>query len=146
MAALQGFLFVIISLSALAENFYITESINQPARYAGFLLTAAGLIIFIVSLVNFGELVTPNPYPKEHYTLKTTGLYSLIRHPIYFSVLLMFTGSMLILNSFYSLLLIPPLFVFLTQKIKFEEKHLSQKFPGYIEYKRITRKIIPYIY
>jgi len=80
-------------------------------------------------------------------TVITTGLYSLVRHPMYIGFLMMYLPTPLALGSYWGLipmLAIPSALVF---RIKNEEKVLREGLPGYIEYCTKTKyRLIPYIW
>ena len=87
-----------------------------------------------------------NPELKQNSTLVTSGPYKLIRHPMYASVLLV--TLLLVINywtvcriGFWLVLCIDLFFKFL-----YEEKLLVEKFPEYLNYKRNTKRLIPFIY
>jgi protein-S-isoprenylcysteine O-methyltransferase Ste14 len=84
--------------------------------------------------------------PKETYSLRKTGLYSIVRHPIYFSLLVLFLGITIHLNAYISMIWIGVLFLFFIKKANIEEDYLLQKFPEYREYQLKTKKLIPFVY
>jgi protein-S-isoprenylcysteine O-methyltransferase Ste14 len=77
----------------------------------------------------------------------TTGLYSLIRHPMYIGVLIMYMPTPLALGSFWGLIPMSLLPVALAFRIINEEKVLRENLPGYTEYCQKTRyRLVPYIW
>lgn len=77
----------------------------------------------------------------------TTGLYSLIRHPMYLGVLIMYLPTPLALGSYWGLIPMALLPVSLAMRILNEEKVLSENLEGYKEYCTKTRyRLIPYIW
>lgn len=79
-------------------------------------------------------------------TLKTSGPYRLIRHPMYTSLLIL--GAVWIINDFsvFRFIIFIVLLIDLLFKMHYEEKLLLGKFPEYAEYKKHTKRIIPFIY
>jgi protein-S-isoprenylcysteine O-methyltransferase Ste14 len=150
----KGYLFVtiqftllfIILASALYEKYELNRPFNQIIQYVGIILISAGCLTFLLSIIQFGEFYTPSPVPKEHYVLVTGGIYSLIRHPAYLSVLLIFSGIVVFLQSFFSLAFIVILILFFLLKIRFEERELRKKFPHYRAYSERTKRLIPFLY
>lgn len=138
-------LFIVLSV-ALYEKYELNRQFDQLVQFAGIILISAGSLVFLLSIFQFGEFYTPTPVPKEHYKLVTGGIYSIIRHPAYLSVLLIFTGIIVFLQSYYSLLMMPVVFMFFVIKMRFEETQLKLKFPEYSDYSKRTKRILPFIY
>ena len=110
-------------------------------------------ILFIISYILYAEVLRENPYlfrtieVKENQELIDTGLYGIVRHPMYLSTVLLFLSMPLILNSIISfvIFLIYPFLII--KRINNEEKVLSKELKGYNEYKKkVKYKLIPYIW
>ncbi len=109
----------------------------------GFAVVTGGYVVNLVAMLQ-------NAYAsrvveiQERQTLVDTGLYSIVRHPMYTAIIFIYAGSALALGSFVALapaLLMP--FV-LALRIANEEKVLREGLPGYEEYvKRVRFKLIP---
>lgn len=83
---------------------------------------------------------------KGHHLVKD-GLYKHIRHPLYLGEILRNLGVTIIFSSMYGTLIVLLASIFLFFRIDIEEKMLVAVFgEEYKEYKRNTKKIIPYIY
>ena len=83
---------------------------------------------------------------KEHQLVKD-GLYKHIRHPLYLGEILRNLGFPLLFSSLYGVLIVSLASVFLLFRMELEEKMLLVAFKEeYEEYKRNTKRIIPYIY
>lgn len=109
-------------------------------------------IIFLLSYIMYAEVLRENMYlsrtveVSENQKVVDSGLYGLVRHPMYTSTIFLFLSMPLILNSIYSfiIMLIYPIIIFL--RIKNEEKVLENELEGYKEYKEKVRyKIIPFL-
>jgi len=101
-------------------------------RYSGALLACAGLILFISG---FFTIKTLESYEGN---LITTGIYSIIRHPMYLGFILWLIGFPLYFDSLFSLMLS---FVFIVNVISwryFEERELEKRFSSYFEYRKTT--------
>jgi protein-S-isoprenylcysteine O-methyltransferase Ste14 len=114
-------------------------------RIAGFVLEAAGVGIFIVSRITLGASFTPLPRPRDHSTLRSTGIYARARHPVYGGLLVAGLG----LSLQRSPLVFAPTavlaFVFWLKSIR-EEAWLAERYPDYPTYRRATpRRFIPWI-
>ena len=103
----------------------------------------AGWLILIVSLFNLGRSLTAHPVPLERAKLKTTGLYAVVRHPIYLGLILIALaiglGSGSIRKAIYFVLLT----ALLNVKARFEERFLMQKFPEYPAYAAKVGRLLP---
>lgn len=110
-------------------------------------------ILFILGYILFGFVLKQNTYlsrtikVEEGQTVVDTGLYGVVRHPMYMATLLMFLSMPLILGSLVSF------FVFLMYPILIgiravnEEKLLEKELKGYKEYKqKVKYRIIPFIW
>ena len=83
----------------------------------------------------------------EEQKVISTGLYALVRHPMYVGVLLMYIPTPLALGSYWGLIPFALLPLSLALRILNEEKVLSENLPGYKEYCEKTRyRLIPYIW
>ena len=112
---------------------------------------AAG--IFILAYVLYAEVLRENAYlsrtieVQEGQKVIDTGLYGVVRHPMYMTTLLLFLSIPLVLGSlisfFITLLYIP----IIAKRIRNEEKVLEDGLEGYTDYKkRIRYKVIPFIW
>ena len=74
----------------------------------------------------------------------STGAYAIVRHPLYSGALLFLLSTPLALGSYWTLLLLVPLFAVLAWRLLDEERFLKQNLPGYVEYCNSTRfRLIP---
>lgn len=114
---------------------------------------AIASVLFLAGYGMYAEVMRENAYlsrtveVQENQELVSTGLYGLVRHPMYLATLLMFLPLPLILGSLWGLipfLLYPMLIVI---RIRNEEKVLIQGLAGYAEYKtRVRYRLIPFIW
>ena len=114
---------------------------------AGLLIECAGiflalLAIYVVKIRN----VNVAPIVKQNSELITSGPYRIIRHPMYIAQLIAVLPLVIDYFSWYRLAAIVILLVILLIKIEFEEKQLIAHFPEYTEYKKRTKKLIPFVY
>ena len=106
----------------------------------------AAIVFFAKGLLDLGGQLTPLPYPKEEGELVKSGIYSLVRHPIYSGVILAAVSWAIFQMSFSHLFAAGVLFVFFDIKASREETWLSQKYPDYPEYREKVKKLIPGLY
>lgn len=77
----------------------------------------------------------------------STGVYGIVRHPMYLGALLMFVGAPLLTGAASALVVALLLVVVLVVRIRGEEKLLAEKLPGYDEYRRRVRyRLVPGIW
>lgn len=110
-------------------------------------------IIFLLNYIMYAEVLRENMYlsrtveVSENQKVVDSGLYGLVRHPMYTSTIFLFLSMPLILGSLFSfvIMLIYPIIIFF--RIKNEERFLEIKLEGYKEYKeKVKYKIIPFIW
>jgi protein-S-isoprenylcysteine O-methyltransferase Ste14 len=76
-----------------------------------------------------------------------TGLYGIVRHPMYSATLLLFLSMPLVLGSIYSFLIFLAYPLIIAKRIKEEEKFLEKELEGYREYKqKVKYRLIPFIW
>ncbi|MBQ3021618.1 MAG: isoprenylcysteine carboxylmethyltransferase family protein [Bacilli bacterium] len=110
-------------------------------------------IIFIISYILYGEVLKENAYlartieVSNNQKLIDTGLYKIVRHPMYTVTLLLFLSMPLILNSLLSFIIFLMYPFIIIKRINNEEKVLESKLKGYKEYKRkVKYKLIPFVW
>lgn len=92
------------------------------------------------------EFLTPLPYPVDHNRLVTTGIYGLVRHPLYSSQLFAAFGWAVFALSLSHLFLFIIAFLFFNYKASKEEAWLTLRHPEYREYAMKVKKFIPWLY
>lgn len=116
------------------------------AAAAGLLLIAVGGVVCLFAVLHLGANLTPLPHPKDDCQLVVSGLYGVVRHPIYCGVIALAFGWALFVQGWLTLGYALLLAIFLDFKSRREEAWLMQRFAGYAEYRRRVRKLIPFIY
>jgi protein-S-isoprenylcysteine O-methyltransferase Ste14 len=106
-------------------------------------LGTAGLGVLILSALNLGRSLTAMPNPAERATLKTTGLYRFVRHPLYAGLLALVLGRTVSSGSWTKAALGAALFALILGKARWEEQMLRQRYPEYAEYAARTPRFIP---
>ncbi|MCW8409081.1 isoprenylcysteine carboxylmethyltransferase family protein [Legionella sp. PATHC035] len=102
-------------------------------------------IFYLVSKVN--TYAAANIRVEEGQKVITTGLYGVVRHPMYLGAIFLFIGTPLALGSWWTLLWVPVLLSILVARILNEEKILARDLPGYTEYqKKVTTRLVPFIW
>ena len=149
----RGELYVLVQAILLIALFFgpkdllgLSTKVNQGLWLAGQILFYLGIVIAIWAAILLGPNLTPLPKPKPSGQLIQTGLYKLVRHPIYFGVILVSFGWAGIEQTIYTLVLAFIVPIFFDLKSRQEERWLTQKFSEYAEYKMTTKKLIPFVY
>ena len=107
-------------------------------------LTLAGLVGILISVNDLGDALSPWPVVPSKATLKTGGVYSEVRHPMYASLLCAAAGLSLLTDSADRLLLTALLWYALDLKSNYEEAELLDAFPEYADYmEEVPSKFIP---
>ena len=110
------------------------------------LLAVIGAFIFFAARTVMGGSFTVRPQPRAGGELVTSGPFRFVRHPIYLSLLLFFTGLSLD-HSWTGLALTGALAVLWAAKARVEERNLRARFPAYADYSRRVRyRLIPFVY
>lgn len=116
-------------------------------------LVCVASVLLLVGYVMYAEVMRENAYlsrtieVQEGQKLIATGMYAVVRHPMYSATILMYLAIPLVLGSLWALLLMSFYPFVIVKRIRNEEQLLVQELPGYIEYqKRVKYKIIPGIW
>lgn len=140
----RGWLFVAGQFALIiAITMTPSEAADSGALAAGRLIFLGGVVILGISALNLGKSLTAHPQPLANATLKTTGLYAWVRHPIYSGLILLMSGSVLMAPSILKIVLLTALVVLLNFKARFEEAFLISKYENYAEYSTKVGKFIP---
>lgn len=109
--------------------------------------------IYLLSYVIYAEVMRENTYlsrtieVQENQKVVDTGLYGIVRHPMYSATLLLFLSIPLILGSVYSFLIFLVYPFLIAKRIKSEEELLEKELDGYREYKqKVKYRLIPFIW
>lgn len=110
-------------------------------------------IIFLLSYILYAEVLRENAFlsrtieVQKNQKLIDTGLYRIVRHPMYFATIFLFLSIPLILGSFISFIIFLAYPFIIAKRIKNEEKVLEKELDGYNEYKKkVKYKMIPFVW
>jgi protein-S-isoprenylcysteine O-methyltransferase Ste14 len=112
----------------------------------GGILCVVGLVLAAFGARSLGPGASPFPRPKDDTHLVETGVYAIVRHPIYTGLTLFALGYSLIWTSMAALVATAALFVELDLKSRREERWLQEKFGSYGRYQARVRRLIPFVY
>ena len=118
-----------------------------------YIVTIISSILFIIAYILYAEVLRENTYlsriieVQENQKVIDTGLYGIVRHPMYAATILLFLTMPLVLGSVISFLIFLIYTFIIGIRIKNEEKVLEKELEGYLEYKKkVKYKIIPFIW
>lgn len=117
------------------------------------LLVIISSVVLLVGYALYAEVLRENVYlsrvveVQEGQRVIDTGLYGIVRHPMYFAVTLLYLAIPLVLGSWWALLVMSPCVLLLALRIKNEEQVLHQGLPGYTDYtERVRYRMIPWVW
>ncbi len=110
-------------------------------------------VVFLISYALYGEVLRENTYlsrtveVSENQKVIDTGLYGIVRHPMYSTTLLLFLSMPLVLGSVYSFIIFLAYPFIIAKRIRSEEEFLAKNLDGYTEYKeKVKYRLIPFIW
>ena len=116
-------------------------------------VVVAATVLFLVAYALYAEVMRENAYlsrtikVEEGQTVVDTGLYGIVRHPMYAVTILLFLMMPLVLGSWYALLIFAFYPAIIVVRLKDEEKLLARELPGYEAYQqKVKYRIIPFIW
>ena len=111
------------------------------------------VVLFLLSYVLYAEVLRENTYlsriieVQENQKVIDTGLYGIVRHPMYSATLILFLSMPLVLGSIYSFVIFLSYPFIIAKRIKGEEELLEKELVGYREYKeKVKYRLIPFIW
>jgi protein-S-isoprenylcysteine O-methyltransferase Ste14 len=121
---------------------------NVPTTVAlvGNVLATVGLLITMVVVVQ-NSYAAANITVEADQTVVSTGLYGLVRHPMYFGGLVMLIGMPFALGSYWAVVIVLVDLVLLAARILDEEKALTEELTGYREYtQKVHSRLVPHVW
>ena len=116
-------------------------------------VTVAASVLFLLAYLLYAEVMRENAYlsrtikVEEGQTVVSTGLYGIVRHPMYMATLLLFLVMPLVLGSWWALIPFAFYPAIIISRLKDEEELLTRELAGYEEYKeKVKYRIIPFIW
>ncbi len=140
--------FSIMSAIFISYHTHFTIVDGSWILYLGELLILTGIIFRYMIIRSLGKYFTVDVTIRQDHKIKKEGFYKYLRHPSYAFSLLTSLGLGLYLNNWLSLIFafVPPFLAF-AYRIRIEEQALVEQFGDeYIQYRKNTKKLIPFIY
>ena len=110
-------------------------------------------VAFLLAYALYAEVLRENTYlsrtieVQDGQTVVSTGLYGIVRHPMYSATLLLFLSMPLVLGSLYAFLIFLIYPFIIAKRIRHEESFLKKELPGYAEYtQKVKYRMIPFIW
>ena len=134
---------------------FITAGLNFRFRWIVLpvWVSHAAAALFLLAYILYAEVLRENAYlsrtveVQENQKVIDTGLYGIVRHPMYMTTLLLFLSMPLILGSVLSFVIMLLYFPIIAKRIRGEEQVLEEGLDGYTEYKkRVRYKVIPFLW
>ncbi len=143
---LSGLMFVLGFVSAGLDFRFSLFPLPDAVSY-----TAAA--VFMAAYLLYAEVLRENAYlsrtvqVQENQKVIDTGLYGIVRHPMYSATILLFLAMPLVLGSLISLLFFLPYPLLIAQRIRGEEKFLCENLPGYTQYiTKVRYRLLPFVW
>lgn len=116
-------------------------------------VTVAASVLFLAAYALYAEVMRENAYlsrtvkVEEGQKVVDTGLYGIVRHPMYMATILLFLMMPIILGSWFALIAFALYPAIIIVRLKNEEKLLTRELPGYAGYKKkVKYRLIPFIW
>lgn len=117
------------------------------------LVSVCAAVAFLAAYILYAEVLRENAYlsrtieVQEGQQVISTGLYGIVRHPMYSATLLLFLSMPLVLGSAYSFIIFLAYPAIIIKRLKHEEAFLEKELTGYTEYEQKVRwRLIPFIW
>jgi protein-S-isoprenylcysteine O-methyltransferase Ste14 len=122
------------------------SSASGAVSIIGDVLVGVGLLIAMITTIQNGYAAA-NINVESDQTVVSTGVYSVVRHPMYFGNVVMMIGVPLALGSYWGLLFVIPGLAVLATRILDEEKVLTTELSGYRDYAQAVHyRLVPYVW
>ena len=116
-------------------------------------VTVTASVLFLAAYALYAEVMRENAYlsrtikVEAGQTVVDTGLYGIVRHPMYMATVLLFLMIPLVLGSWYALIVFAAYPAIIIVRLKDEEALLTRELSGYAEYKqKVKFRLIPFVW
>ena len=144
--ALSGLLFIVSFIDAVLNYLYQWHALPTILPYIA-------SIIFLIGYAMYAEVMRENAWlsrtieVQDGQSVVSTGLYGIVRHPMYTATILMYLTMPLVLDSLIAFGIMMLYIPIIIRRINDEEQLLNAELQGYIEYcTQVRWRLMPYIY
>jgi protein-S-isoprenylcysteine O-methyltransferase Ste14 len=137
---------ILLAIVGFSPGQYVENPLGTILSVTGLTLFIVGAGIGLIAVRGLGRNLSVFPKPLDDAQLVDSGIYGIVRHPIYSGVILVALGWALFRASLIAGIVALGLIIFFDRKAALEERWLTEKFPNYPEYRQRTKKLIPFIY
>ena len=116
-------------------------------------VSIGGAVAFLIAYLLYAEVLRENTYLSRTIEVQKdqkvidTGLYGIVRHPMYSATVLLFLAMPLVLGSLFSFAIFLAYPFIIAKRIRHEEEFLERELPGYREYKgKVKYRLIPFVW
>ena len=116
-------------------------------------VSVVATVVFLISYALYAEVLRENAYlsrtirVQEGQKVVDTGLYGIVRHPMYFATVLLFLSIPLVLGSLFAFLIFLMYPFLIAKRIQHEEVFLAQELDGYEAYRqKVKYRMIPFVW
>jgi protein-S-isoprenylcysteine O-methyltransferase Ste14 len=135
---------VLLALLLVDGGFGVDGAPASVVIGAGVVILGAGIVMIVAGSSALGRNLTPYPAPLDDGEMVVHGAYRWVRHPVYGGVALCAVGAALVSANLAALAIGLVLFPFFYAKSGHEERHLTETYPGYAEYRlRVRKRLVP---
>jgi protein-S-isoprenylcysteine O-methyltransferase Ste14 len=139
-------LFAALLVFSALDHRFGWSPVPAAVSLAGAALVAIGLGIAIFTVIE-NRYAAATVTVEESQKVVSTGLYGLVRHPMYMGATIMMAGIPLALDSWWGLAVLIPCLFGVAFRIRDEEKMLTNELSGYHEYtQKVHHRLVPYVW
>lgn len=142
-----GWVLVAVQFALLAAVLLLPRRpVTGVSLALGVALALLGLVVVTLAFIRLGTALTPTPVPRAEAGLRTTGIYRLVRHPIYSGILLIAAGIVIAAGTWWTVGWFAVLTVFFIIKSRWEDRLLLIAYgQEWTQWARRTGALVPRI-
>ena len=142
---IQGVMLVLVAAAGWSLGPVWSGIVRTATTILGITCLVGGVLLAARGAADLGGAMTPVPRPRDEGDFVETGVYALVRHPIYAGLILAAFGWAFARASVIAIVLAVALAAFFGLKSAREEAWLHERYPGYAAYRARTGRFLPRI-